>query len=317
MSSHLAVNKQRVQTPHREITMNAKQRVDNALKNHFPENSKRRDHLGELLVAYAESGLSPPHLLTELETVLEGKLWSCVWEALLHRHLCSLGYEPRNLSSASGQNGPDFCVEHEGRKIWIEAIVPSPEGIPKEDLDAPSSGEIVLRMKRDKERVLRCTSAICDKQKKFSEYLTKGIVGANDCTIIAVNICRLSYWDPDGLGISQLPLVTEAVFPIGPLGFQINSAGKLDGPPQHQTRDVLNKPNGSEIKTDNFLDIQFANISAVMQGHRKDMIRDGLILSTVHNPLARNPMQTGLFGIDGEFVAEERGDEMHIKNIAQ
>jgi hypothetical protein len=41
-----------------------------------------------------------------------------------------------------------------------------------------------------------------------------------------------------------------------------------------------------------------------------------LALSMVHNPLASNPLSTGLFGVYKEFVAEERGDEYMIKDVA-
>ena len=82
-----------------------------------------------------------------------------------------------------------------------------------------------MKTKPDDERVLRFTSAVADKRLKLDEYRAKGIVGANDCAVIAVNICRLSDWDPDGNGISQYPLSMEAVFPIGPLAVSLTSDG--------------------------------------------------------------------------------------------
>lgn len=296
--------------------MNKEDRIVEALQTQFPNNSVAIDHFGELLNQYAKSGLSPPHLVAELETLEERKLWSCLWEAMLYRHLSSMGYELRNSVTAAGQQGPDFCVNYQGRTIWIEAIVPSPEGIPSDWLEPPGKGEYRVKTKPDQPRVLRCTSAIDAKQMKFAEYRAKGIVGASDCAVIAVNICRLSDWDVDGNGISQLPLVMEAVFPIGPLGVPITREGKLDGPAQHMPRFALKKVNGSEIQTANFLNPRFANVSAVMQGHQKDMLKKDLLLSTAHNPLASNPLPTSLFGTRAEFVAEKRGDEYQLKNVA-
>jgi hypothetical protein len=116
----------------------------------------------EQLTAYAGSGFSPPNLIAELETGDEGKLWSCVWEATLYRHLCLIGYKLRNPVRKKGQNGPDFCIEREGRTIWIEATVPSPEGIPAEYLALPRKGEYLWKKKPDEPRVLRCTSAISE-----------------------------------------------------------------------------------------------------------------------------------------------------------
>ncbi len=295
---------------------NTEQRITEALQRRFPNNNVAPSHFGELLTRYAELGLSPPHLVAEIETIDEGKLWSYIWEAMLYRHLCSMGYAPRNSVTVAGQHGPDFCVDCQGRTIWIEATVPSPEGIPADWLMPPRKGEIRVKTKPDQPRVLRCTSAIDAKQKKFTEYRAKGIIGANDCAVIAVNICRLSDWDVDGNGISQLPLVMEAVFPIGPLGVPITHEGKIDGPAQHISRFAVKKLNGSEIQTANFLDPRFANVSAVVQGHQKDMFEKDLVLSTVHNPLASNPLPISLFGTCREFVSEERGDGYEIKDVA-
>jgi type I restriction enzyme S subunit len=81
------------------------------------------------------------------------------------------------------------------------------------------------------------------------------------------------------------------------------------------SRFALKKVNGREIQTANFFNRQYANVSAVMQGHQK-MFQETLVLSTIHNPLAQNPLPTGLFGTYKEFVAEERGDEYEIKDVA-
>jgi hypothetical protein len=292
--------------------MTTEQRLAAALQRRFPNNTVAPEHYGVLLAQYAASGLSPPHLVAEIETGDEGKLWSYMWEAMLYRHLRSIGCAPRNSVTAAGQHGPDFCVDYQGRTIWIEATVPSPEGISADWLAPPRKGEFRVKTKPDQPRVLRCTSAIDAKQKKFAEYRTKGIVGPNDCTVIAVNISRLSDYDFDGNGISQLPLVMEALFPIGPLGVPITNDGQLDGLAQHTPRFALTKANDREIQTANFLDPLFANVSAVMQGHQRDIFERSLILATIHNPLATHPLPVGLFGANKEFIAQQQGDEYEI-----
>jgi hypothetical protein len=108
----------------------------------------------------------------------------------------------------------------------------------------------------------------------------------------------------------------EAVFPIGPLGVPITHEGEFDGPAQQMPRFVIKKENGRKIQTANFLDPIFTNVSAVVQGHQRDMFEKDLALSTVHNPLASNHLPTRLFGASKEFVAEERGDEYEIKDMA-
>ena len=144
-----------------------KQRIAEALQERFHDNDMALEHFGGLLEEYAESGLSPPHLISEIETGSEGKLLSNIWEAMLYRHLHSKGYELHGTVKKAGQHGPDFCIHLQDKKIWIEAVVPSPEGIPSDWLEPIRHGEIRARKKPDKQRVLRCTSAIKDKQKKF------------------------------------------------------------------------------------------------------------------------------------------------------
>lgn len=295
---------------------NTKQRIHTALQSHFPNNHVAQEHFGELLTHYVESGLAPPHLVNEIEAGVQGKLWSYIWEAMLYRHLNFLGFTLQSSVTKAGQHGPDFRIDYEGRTIWIEAIAPSPEGIPGDWLEPVRRGEFRIRSKPDQPRVLRCTQAIGDKQKKFAKYLDEGIIGANDCAVIAVNICQLSDWDVDGNGISQLPLVMEAVFPVGPLGVQISRDGKLDGPARNLQRPVLKKSNGSEVQTTSFLDEKFANVSAILQAHQRDMFEKELILSMVHNPLARNALPINLLHSCKEFIAEDRGEEFQIRNVA-
>jgi type I restriction enzyme S subunit len=291
-------------------------RIAAVLERRFPNNKIAPHHFGQLLTEYVEANIGPPHLVDEVETGDEGKLWSCIWEAMLYRHLRAQGYEPKGVAKPAGQHGPDFRIEHAGRTIWIEAVVPGPQGIPADYLDSPvPGGEICVKTKPNDQRVLRCTSAIADKRLKLDEYRAKGTIGANDCAVIAVNICRLSDLDPDGNGISQYPLSMEAVFPIGPLAVPITRDGRIDGHPQNVPRFAVRKASGKEIETANFLTPIFAGVSAVIQAHQRHMHEEKLVLSTVHNPLAINKLPTGLFGAYKEFVAEEHGEEYQVRDI--
>lgn len=295
----------------------AKERIAAVLRTRFPCNEVAPPHYAELLEAYSDSGLAPPHLLRELETGDEGKLWSCIWEAMLYRHLRSLGYQLSGSAGARAQHGPDFCFERDGLTIWVEAVVPSPEGIPSDWLEAPVAGQVKAVNKPHREMLLRCTSAIADKQKKFSNYKAKGIVGQTDAAVIAVNICRLSYWDIEGTGVSQLPLMMEAVFPIGALAVPISRDGKIDGPAQRLPRFSVDKAEGRTIPTGYFFDPEFANVSAVLQAHQKDVFQKKLVLAAAHNPLASNRLPTGLFDVHQEFVAEPIGDdEFQIRQVS-
>jgi hypothetical protein len=86
-------------------------RITEFLTEHFPRNHYYADHLGELLSAYEDSGLASPHFVEEVVGGEDGKLWARVWEAMLYRHLVSLGFQPHTTGmKKSGERGPDFGI---------------------------------------------------------------------------------------------------------------------------------------------------------------------------------------------------------------
>jgi hypothetical protein len=131
-------------------------------------------------------------------------------------HLLRLGFVPRSPTmKKSGEAGPDFCIVSQEQTIWIEAVTPSPEGIPASYLSPPKKGVVQFRPVLDEEPLMRWTSALSDKCQKLEADKRGGIIGDKDCTIIAVNACRLHDWRPNELGSSGFPFAVEAVFPIG------------------------------------------------------------------------------------------------------
>jgi hypothetical protein len=68
-------------------------------------------------------GLEDPHFEQELDRDANARLW----EMMVAKILKFEGYEPK-----STDHGPDFVVEKDGRRIFIEAICPGPgdEGNP-------------------------------------------------------------------------------------------------------------------------------------------------------------------------------------------
>lgn len=103
--------------------------------------------------------------------------------------------------------------------------------------------------------------------------------------------------------------------PIGPLCVPILPDGELDGPMQNAARYEIQKTNGEPIQTWSFLDPAFSHVSAIIQAYQLDMHEKPLILSTVHNPLSKNPLPIGLFSPRKEFVAEEEGDHYLVKDV--
>lgn len=291
-------------------------RTTDFLARRFPQNRTAQSHFEELLSAYQRSGLAPPNLADEVTGGEDGKFWAHVWEAMLYRHLAALGFRFRHdRVKKAGQLGPDFGILHEEKTIWIEAVTPSPEGIPSEYLEPPRVGEVRLRTKPHEEMLLRWTAVLKDKRDKLARYVERDIITTADCTIIAINSCRLSDFPGDDLGISQLPFAVEAVFPVGPLGIPISSDGQPDGDAIRIPRHAIRKRTGVEVPTANFLDPRYANVSAIIGCNRRHMIDGGLVLTVVHNPLAKAPAPRAILGENTEYVADDQGDHYLVRPL--
>jgi hypothetical protein len=279
------------------------------LARRFAQQSEWASHFAVLLCAYERSGLADPHLVTEVTSCDDGKLCARVWEAMLYQHLSMLGFEFQKPDvTKRGNPGPDFCVLHKGQTIWIEAVTPAPEGIPRDWTSPPKRSECEVRTKPYEQMLLRWTSVLKDKRDKLQSYVERNIVDSKDCTVIAINSCRLSDFAKDDLGSSGFPFAVEAVFPIGPLAYPITRDGQPGGEPGNVPRHAIQKPNGKDIATGNFLDHGYANVSAIIGCYQKDIIDDILSLTVVHNPLAIVPLPRGILSANREYVADDKGD---------
>jgi hypothetical protein len=288
------------------------------LTRRFPQQSVWASHFHALLCNYESSGLADPHLVTEVTSGDDGKFYARVWEAMLYRHLSTLGFVFQKPGVTKGGNpGPDFCVVRKGHAIWIEAVTPAPEGIPQDWLSPPKLGESKMRAKPYEKMLLRWTSALKDKRDKLTCSAATNVVGFNDCSVIAVNSCRLSDFAVDDLGISQLPFAVEAVFPVGPLAVPITNEGQPSGNAGNVPRHTIQKSNGQDITTGNFLSPSYANVSAIIGCYKKDMVNGTLPLTLVHNPLANVPLPRGIFGANKEYVADDKGDHYIVRPLSE
>ncbi len=281
----------------------------------FSDNICYADKISELLNRYRSSGFAAPSLTSELATLDPEKIQAAIWEAMLYRHFEGLGasFLAPNVTKA-GQNGPDLGINLDGIRLWVEAVVPTPTGLPDEWLAPIAKGEFKVWKLPHEEILLRYTSALVSKKKQLDDRRAKGIVSADDAYVIAVNGCLLSAW-PGGEshGITQWPFIVEAVFPIGPLTIRVGADGKFLGDARNSHRPSIRNANKSDVPLDNFLNEDWAGISAVIWCGRKDHLA-GLPLLAVHNPKAYVPIPSGALGIDRqhEYSAEDDGEGGYI-----
>lgn len=269
-----------------------------------------RDFVHRICARHVELGLGDANLADKLCSGGEARYWQQLSEILLGHELLEAG-----LALRPSHNGPDFLLEHEGRKIWIEVICPQPSGIPAEWLAQPTGKAFDYPHDAT---LLRWTSAIKEKAEKLlgnpakelKGYIDKGVVGEKDAYVIAVNACLLrGPHFPSITGISQFPYAVEAAFSIGPLTIYIDRNTLQASGSGHQHRPIIKKPNGVAVPVYTFLDPIFRPVSAIWATDIADtwVIGNGKPMAVVHNPEAANPVSVGLLPAYDEYIATPAG----------
>jgi len=236
-----------------------------------------------------------------------------LWEMNLGLHLNNCGHK---ISSV--EHGPDFRFEVADKKVWVEAVCPTAAGLPADYLRASEKGEVRVDNMPHESILLRWTAGLVDKKRKYDRYITgnQPIVGEGDCAVIAINGCQLGYRS-DFEGITLLPCIVEATFPVGPI--IVSSSHSTDEVVEnvHSYRKRIVNLNGSSVPTDSFLNPDYAHISAAIGcvGHIDMACGELSKIALVHNPNASNPIPHGVMGADEEYWVEEHGDSFTLHKI--
>lgn len=226
------------------------------------------------------------------------------------------------------KEGPDFLIEKDGRRIWVEVITPRPEGLPENWLDPHFTG---VRTLPHEAIVLRWTAAIKEKAEKLlgnadkgiKGYLGKGVVEPQDAYVIAVNgyLLRSPLWlSKDAFGISGFTFAVEATFCVGPRELRIDRETREIVGSGHQQREVIAKPSGATVPTDTFFDPRFSAISAIwaVDIDAAVLLKASQPMAVVHNPLAKNPVPERWLPAQSEYVAiDQRADYLLRRRVGR
>ncbi len=271
-----------------------------------------RQHVQNVCKRFIASRGADLNFESELCSGAEPRFWQRFTEAALTCDVLDA-----ELTISPSRNGPDLCIEHGDRRIWVEFICPEPNKkiIPEDWLTFENNR---CHEFPHEPMLLHWTSAIKEKSEKLlgkkdcdgkplrKGYLEKGIVGPRDSYVIAVNSKRLRGARNACLyGISQLPFAIEAVFPVGPYQLHIDRETKSVVKTDYQDRPYVKNHNDANVQTYTFLDKGFAAISAVWATDFDDLsiIGSPKELAVVHNPLAVNPLPVNLLPAWSEYVA--------------
>jgi hypothetical protein len=181
-----------------------------------------------------------------------------------------------------GDEGPEFFASLDGRRVWFEAIAPRPGEGPDRVGDIPSGEAQEIPTEKI---LLRLTNALDEKRKRYRAAVTKGIIGAQDAYVLALNTRGVPY---AFLG-DEVPYFVRAFLPFGPLTMDIDTRTLEATEPFSEYRAAIRKAKGTEIPTRWFLDGSANFCSAVLHSavdYANFPDELGADFAVLHNPTA-------------------------------
>ncbi|MCB9994697.1 MAG: hypothetical protein H6873_13725 [Hyphomicrobiaceae bacterium] len=264
---------------------------------------------------FLESGLGDANSEKRLCEENDAAFWQQMSEVLFAVQLRTAGF-----SIARENSGPDFLVEYEGKRIWIEVICPEPKGVPRDWLEL-RIGEVTSFP--HEQILLRYTAAIKEKAERLigspdrneAGYIAKGIVREGDYYVIAVNGRLLRRGRMSQLeGISGHPFVVEATLGVGPYEMTFDHSSDQAKTMGNGARHYVLNSNRSSVPTNVFLDERYSAVSGVWGADNDVKLLIGLNPPTVFvpNPLALNEFANGWRLAEMSYDVQVSGDYIRL-----
>jgi hypothetical protein len=275
----------------------------------------------------AHRPLANPHFVEEFCSGDEAKFVQRYWEMCLGQLLREAGWQLESVA-----RGPDFKATRGSRVIWVEAVAPGPGSgpnrLPQEYISPLLDAGVQAYWDPTDAIMLRVTTALEAKYRKlvgYDEpngrhkpgYLEQGTIKPDEPYLIAINTVLLGH--SGGVGSSDLPAVVEAVFPVGAPSVTVNRKTRKVVHEGISFQPTLIAASGASIRTDIFLQVCYAGISAVLGHHEgpsslpSRWFKNRLIVA--HNPLAINQLTDGQFGHAREYRAKQRGTRWYLHHV--
>jgi hypothetical protein len=272
--------------------------ADNLLRSTHPCASGARDEINRMWNWYRQ--LAEHDFPLRFATDPQSKYW----EMYLACTLKDVGFQVRRK-----EEGPDFWIESDRGRIWIEAIAPEPgDGAKPDFVPEPVVNQVSDMPVR--QIVLRLTSAIHDKQKKLRQYQLDGTVGENDCCVIALSPAKIRY-----------PVTTDfvqrAVYEAGDLyvSFDRTTLKTIEQGRQHEPK--ITKRNTLTFSKPSFVDASCSHVSALLLGGRGIGNMPPLLGSDCglfHNHMALHPLRRGWLRRGSEHWIKVDDESIHLES---
>jgi hypothetical protein len=245
------------------------------------------------------------HFRQQMQVDLDSRFWEMY---------LACTFLENSVSLSSTDAGPDIFIEHDNGRIWIEAIAPTSGADTNPDRVPEMKMGVATRVP-DNEIILRYSAAIREKyDNKYKTYVANGLILPTDAYIIAINSCKISSASME----TDTPRILKAVFPIGDLKVTIDTKTGVVINTGYQLRFKISRVGGSEVRTDLFINPEYANLSGVLYSHvsirtypfTKRMGEDFVF---IHNPLAtKNRVPHGFLKVGREYIPTEDKDGYKI-----
>ena len=214
----------------------------------------------------------------------------------------------KGMSIRCSKPGPDICLNHEGKRIWIEAVCPNPGNACRTD----SVPELVSNTAQEvpfSQYALRIRSSLEAKQEKYRKYLDNEIVNENDITAVAISASGIPF-----LRYNMEEIIQRAVYGLGDKYFYIDDiTKKYAGSERAENREIC-KSSGNSVGVIPFRDGSMKHISAVI-GSSADTTTDlrdiGKDCVLYRNRTTTNPWRGDCFPWMAEFpIVESEGSDI-------
>lgn len=210
--------------------------------------------------------------------------------------------------------GPDFKLldVQKASVVWIEAVVPT-KGDGKDSVPDIVYGDV--QRLPEEEMLLRISSGIDIKFKKYEDWIQNGVIKENEPYVIAINICDLEHADP------EISLIFKVLFGIGHLTLRMFSGDDKQKKPEPfwSERKEIKKCNGNAVSMEFFKNKCHNSVSGIIYcndnilnspRYPKEMGENFIF---VHNPLAKNPLPNNFFPF-GSIYKEKNNYICKIRN---
>lgn len=240
-----------------------------------------------------------PYADVNFKTAIASDFQSHFWEMYLAVTFLDLGFRLRPRHEM-GKEGPDICITMPETNIWIEAIACGTS--PDDNAESENGFESV-----DESVILRYTSAIAEKFKKYREYQHTGILSISAPYLIAVNGFHILFSAPDNASSNMIPDILKAVMPIGSYMMMQNVETMQVAKNFYGYRKEIIKSSGAPVPTNIFPNPEYAGISAILFSNidisnLPDKYGDDF--GFFRNQIAINPLPAGWLKIGAEYRLE-------------